>query len=393
MIITAIVGRPTRPLSAFTTASLVCSLLAFSPPSSHAGTPAPAADLPREEEPGPGFSLIPPRFHAGRLVYLPEAGYSSETSVSGGGKLRFSFPSPGGNGSVSDVSLQAKATVKGQYEAELVTNMNLSHGSRGIKAKLSYSSLPLRFYGIGSDTPSGNEELYQPQSIRAYIELFQRVFSNLRIGARYEYEGFKILEREEGGLLDNSGIKGTEGHPILGTGLLLDWDTRDNKNSPTSGGYYQAFALTFADDFGGDRGFNNYNVDLRNYFSLAEGHVLATQLFFYGARGDAPFWRLAALGGLAHTRGYRKGRYLNRILLSLQAEYRLSLWGRFGLATFAGLGDVSSDIDTIRLDHMRPTVGGGLRYTLDPKDKVKARFDVALGQEDVRLYLSMDEAF
>jgi hypothetical protein len=347
---------------------------------------------PIAETPGKGSRLFPPRLSVGHLVYLPQVGYSSETSFAGGGKFRLSFPSPGNGGSVSDINLKLLATFKAQYEAELVSNLNFSSGN-GLKAKVSYSSIPLRFYGIGPDTPLSNEEVYQPQSIRAYIELFQKLFSRLRIGLRYEYEEVDILQRKDGGILHSGNIKGTEGDPIHGVGLLLDWDTRDNKNSPTSGSYYQAFALMFGHYLGGEHEFNNYNVDLRNYFSLSEGHVLATQVFFYAAKGNAPFWRYAALGGRAHTRGYRKGRYLDRILLSFQGEYRLQIWKRVGLVAFGGLGDVSSSLDRLRLEHMRPTVGGGLRYTLNAEDGVKARFDVAFGQDTARLYLSFDEAF
>ena len=58
-------------------------------------------------------------------------------------------------------------------------------------------------------------------------------------------------------------------------------------------------------------------------------------------------------GGREHTRGYRQGRYRDRILLAAQVEYRVDVIGRFGLAAFAGLGDVAPGFRSFEFEHAR----------------------------------------
>jgi len=176
---------------------------------------------------------------------------------------------------------------------------------------------------------------------------------------------------------------------------VVDVDTRDRRHSPTSGFYYQGLALVFDETLGSDYDFNNYNIDLRNYFRISGRNVVATQVFLYAARGTAPIWRLAELGGREHTRGYRLGRFRDRVLLAAQAEYRTDLVGRFGLVVFGGVGDVAPTYTSFELEHLHPTVGAGLRIRVAKTEDnpLKARFDAAAGDETVRFYFGFDEAF
>jgi len=339
--------------------------------------------------------LFPPRLVAWGFVYLPKASYSSEAGFGLGGQVIRPFRLPGSGPATpeSDVTVKGRATHR-KYSA-IEASADLSLGARhSLKAKIGYDSLPLRFWGIGPNSPSEDEEVYRPQSVQAYVEVLREVLPAFRLGLRYEYERQKYLEVEEGGLLDTRGYRGTSGKPIVGTGPLFSYDTRDNRYSPTTGRYYQGFALFFDEAFGSHHDFNNYHVDVRHYHPLGEGRVLATQFFTYAAKGAAPVWRYAALGGRDHTRGYRKGRYLDRVLVAFQGEYRFRLFSRLGGAAFAGLAEVAKKLPNLKLTTMRPTLGGGLRLEASPKSGIMARFDVAVGGTDsVRFHLSLGEAF
>lgn len=337
-----------------------------------------------------------PRLNVWGWVYLPKLSYSSERGVGFGlqGLRPFRWPSGPDTPRTSDIKLKGRITTKGQTEAEVTVNLRWgAEETYYIRTKLEYDNLAQRFYGIGPDTPADNKEVYQPQDLLVYIELFRKTVHNLKAGIRCEFEQVKLLETEPEGLLESEHITGTSSKVIFGAGFLLDWDTRDNKYSPSSGSHHQLFAIYFADEFGSEHSFNNFNIDLRNYFSITRNHVFATQFFIYSARGNPPFWRYAALGGRVHTRGYHKGRYLDRVLLAFQGEYRFPVWWRFGLVAFAGLGDVGPSLKLLKLEHMRPTAGGGIRFQYDSADRINARLDIAAGSESVRLYLSLDEAF
>jgi hypothetical protein len=379
---------------------------AASPVAVPAGT-APAAEAPATEapadttsavdDPGPRtMRLFPPRLYARGVFYLPKASYSTESGIGAGGQLLYPFRFPGTLASTpaSDLMAAGRLTVKGQSSAEAVAQLNLPGDRYYIKTKFSFSNIAERFYGIGPATPSSNEEVYQPQNIDAYVEIFRKLFSSLKAGIRYEFETQKLLKVEPGGILDTQNLRGSNGgQTILGLGLLLDWDTRNARYSPTSGVYCQGYALIFNDDIGSDQSFDNYNLDLRSYLSPIPGHVLASQFFVYASRGRVPYWKYAALGGRGHSRGYRKGRYLDRILVAFQEEYRYPLWWRFGLASFAGLADVGPEYGALQLEHMKPTIGTGIRLRIGSEHGVRARFDVAVGGGTPRFYLDLDEAF
>jgi len=99
------------------------------------------------------------------------------------------------------------------------------------------------------------------------------------------------------------------------------------------------------------------------------------------------------MGGRSHSRGYDRGRYRDHVLIAFQAEHRFDVWRRFGLVGFAGLADVAPRIEAMKFEHMRPTIGGGLRFRVGSLEKhVNARLDVAFG-EDFRLYFKLGEAF
>jgi hypothetical protein len=58
-----------------------------------------------------------------------------------------------------------------------------------------------------------------------------------------------------------------------------------------------------------------------------------------------------------------------------------------------GIADVGRRIEDLDHLRMKPTVGMGTRFRLGGRDGVKAQIDVGVSPEDVRLYMSLDEAF
>ena len=336
--------------------------------------------------------LWPPRLHVGDLVYVPKLYYSSETSFGIGGQLVHPFRLPGTSMAIhgSDIRVKGRATFKGQGKVEARTALLWNEGRHALNFKLGYDSIPLRFYGIGQQSSRDDEEVYRPQTVYGYVELLNRAFGNFRFGLRYEFERFQILESEGGGKIE---LRDGAASNALGAGLLIDYDTRDSRYSPSSGTYWQAFGLLFDEELGSDHDFNNYNFDLRNYVTLAPGHVLATQVFVYMAKGAPPFWRYAALGGRMHSRGYRQGRYLDRVLVATQAEYRAPLWRRTGYAVFGGIAQVAPALQHLNTGDFKPTVGGEFRFQPSPKSPLKVHLSLAFGREAPRIDLAVDESF
>jgi outer membrane protein assembly factor BamA len=339
-------------------------------------------------------SWIPPRFVHGRSVVLPKVYFSSENGLGAGVGTHTPFRlSRDPEDPLSDLNFDGRITTKGYLRGELESDLYFGEGTWSMRAKLDYQDLAYRFWGLGSDTPEDAEEVYRPRRTLAYLELFRKLGPRTRLGLRYEFEHVHYLEVEEGGLLDTMDYPGLDGRAALGLGLTASYDSRDNRYFPHAGIHAQGFVMWFDDEWGSRYDFNQYNLDLRIYRELLLEHVLAVQGFLYAARGDAPIWRYASLGGRGHSRGYRRDRYLDRTLIAFQAEYRVPFFWRLEGTLFGGLADVAPRMGKIRLETMRPTLGGGLRARIGQGHKIRARLDLAVGQGSVRVYLDLGEAF
>jgi hypothetical protein len=92
-------------------------------------------------------------------------------------------------------------------------------------------------------------------------------------------------------------------------------------------------------------------------------------------------------------RGYQAGRYLDRLMVATQAEYRLELPWRFGAVAFGGLGEVAPGVDKFRGDEFLPSGGTGIRFLLSKKYHVNLRMDFAWGRNGFTWSVGVAEAF
>lgn len=339
---------------------------------------------------------FPPRFYLAGAFCLPKVTYSDRRGLGLGGDAVYPFRWPGTSGEVpgSELALQGRVTLEGQTELDMSAELHpLRH--YGLRARVAHETLVEHYYGVGPDAPASAEEVYRPGDSHVYVELFRDVRADFRLGWRFEVERVELLETEPGGSLGSGETRGSRGGEVaVGTGLVLDWDRRDSRHFPRRGFYLQSFALFFDEEFGSDFDFNNYHLDVRGYLPAGERQVLAFQAFTYAAKGQPPFWHLAELGGRPHSRGYRRGRYRDRVFVAGQVEYRTPLVWKLGLAAFVGVADLASDLERLEARYLRASFGGGPRFFVGgPGSEVTVRFDVGFGGEVPRYYFSLGEAF
>jgi len=338
---------------------------------------------------------LPPRFSVDDTHIIPQFRYSSESKLGLGADLLHRFPFAGADSTAtpSEISTKGLMTVKGQGRARLRWELFPGAGRHQIRGKVEFDNIPTRFWGPGPESRSEDEEIYQAQRLVAYVEWIRRWGRHLELGLRAEVERANYLSVEEDGLLDTAGYRGTEGDGITGAGLVVNGDSRDRRRSPSRGTLVEILVMGFPDDLGSQFSFNQHSVDWRVYRPLPRDAVLATQVFAYVVRGEPPIWRYAELGGRHHSRGYRKARYVDRVLGSAQAELRLPHWWRLGVVGFAGVANVGPYIYELRARTVRPTVGGGLRVRVGKRDDVVVRLDAAVGQGSFQLSLRLGDAF
>ncbi|MEZ4647411.1 MAG: hypothetical protein R3E97_01270 [Candidatus Eisenbacteria bacterium] len=338
---------------------------------------------------------FPPRLYAKGVFYLPKVTYSDRRGLGFGGDAIYAFRWPGSRAELpaSELRLKGRITVKGQTQADLQAELHPVE-TFGLKLRVSHETLIERFYGIGPDTPSEAEEAYRPSHLNAYIELFRDVWSDLRLGARFELERVDLLEVDADGVLAQGDIRGSKGgENAIGTGLVLDWDKRDSKSFPTKGFYLQSFGLllTMSSEATSTSTTTTSTPGLtcRRHRQRARAPVLHLR-----GEGRALFWHFAELGGRPHSRGFRRGRYRDRVLVAAQAEYRVRFLWRLGAAAFFGVADVAPAVDRMQLEHMKANFGGGPRFFIgDPGREITVRLDVGFGGDVPRYYFSLGEAF
>jgi hypothetical protein len=102
---------------------------------------------------------------------------------------------------------------------------------------------------------------------------------------------------------------------------------------------------------------------------------------------------MGMIGGDTLMRGYYYGRYRDKNLAVLQAEYRMPVWKRLGLVGFAGVGDVAPAPGRFRLGSFKAAGGFGFRFLFDPKEKTSIRLDFGFGKDTSGMYITATEAF
>lgn len=339
-----------------------------------------AEDEPAEEPVGSGRTGW---FGAPILAYTPETGLAY-----GAAGIRY-FVLPGGRDSVA--RLDARYTTREQ--TIIRARSRIYWDDNFLRVWASYEHFPDYYYGIGPDTPD-EPEAYTPIEWRGEVIYERRVWRRLFVGGAYELTHLTLEDVAPAGLLAaDPDLTGRSGGWQSGLGVQVTWDDRDNVNATRRGTFARASLLAFTGLLGSDHAYQRATLDLRHFVALPFDHVLALRGLMRNYSGDAPFYDLAMLGGRTLMRGLYEGRFRDDHLLAFQAEYRLPLWWRFGLAAFVATGQVGETLADLDFQPSRISGGGGLRFAISQPSRLNARVDVGASPEGAKFYFTFNEAF
>ena len=263
-----------------------------------------------------------------------------------------------------------------------------------VKSQIYYHRTPARFWGVGTEAGiNGTREDFTATGVGLTLSATKKVFRSLRIGPGIWYGSAEIPIHEKGGLLDRKAVTGSDGGTDVGVELQAEWDGRDNIYAPTTGTYLQFWAGLHRDYLGSDFDYEDYMLDVRRFFPLGSGQVLALQAKGRIMEGDPPFYRLPTIGGIGLMRGLFDGRFRDKTTAAVQAEYRIPIWKLLGGAVFAGIGEVADQPGDLALADLQYTAGVGLRITLDPKERINLRADVGFSKYGTFPIVVITEAF
>ena len=239
------------------------------------------------------------------------------------------------------------------------------------------------FLGTGKEFKTSDD-------IHALFTRYQyRIKSDWFIGAQVVLTNYAITGSDD---LSNRFLEfiGLNGFQSNGIGLVIERDTRNNQNSPSSGSSFLVNSISYREAFGGEENFDAYTLQFRKYFTHFQDYVLAMRL-------DGR-WSVDAPAGAYSTvdlRGYTPGQYLAPQMTTLEIEERIPFTKKWGAEIFTGVaslyGNKSLSGDNV---NWYPSVGAGINYMLKEKEKMVIRADLAAGKAgNYGFYLQFGRAF
>ncbi len=324
-------------------------------------------------------------------VVLPSLFYTPRTKIGGGGSVRF-YPERLRGERPSVVQASFVYTQRRQMIASLSPDLFFDGDRRRVFGSFLFFNFPDRFYGIGNDQPLSASESYTARTASALVGGEQEVAPAFRIGAMAWVRHEQLRDLEDDGTLIAGTLTGSRRGWVVGPGAFLRWDTRDHLFYPTSGSYARLSWMYFDPAFGSDYRFSRAGLDVRTFWWLGWDQIIAVQFQGLAVEGATPFQLLPEIGGSELVRGYPQGRYKDRVMLALQAEYRLWVYGPIGFNVFGAMADLQPAFRSVGSDPFVFAGGLGLRFLMNEQG-VNFRIDYAWGREGGTLYMSVGEAF
>lgn len=294
---------------------------------------------------------------------------------------------------VSYIQFLADYTQNDQLDTWGLWNIFSRNENYLFKGELRFRTFPDRFYGIGNDTDKANEERYEYSLISIKNLVLKKIRPHLFVGLDYHFEyeyGFKY---EEGKTLEQGTIIGYKGGVGSAIGLVGTFDSRDNAINARTGKLIEVTSYLYTPALGGSFTFFSANATYQHHWPIKRTQALGLQTKVRLCYGDVPFLDMSVAGGDDILRGYPKNRFRDNHFMGTQLEYRTPLIWRLGMVAFAGIGDVFTSISDVRASTLKYSVGTGIRFAVNPAERLNIRVDYALGREGGYFYFSVAESF
>ena len=326
-----------------------------------------------------------------RWAAFPIIASSPETGLMLGGMLFHFFPVDDVNKQASTIDVMAFATTEEQYGVSFTPNIFFQNSRFRFSSSIFSNSWTSKYYGIGNDSSDDYEE-YESESSGVALTLEMKLFDSIILGLIGSYNS-EDIETQAGGILQTNNIIGSENADYGGLGFRFGYDTRDNTNAPYSGTLAVYESTRFDDNYGSDFDYEIQSLDIRYYTPIMEDKVLALSAQMKNSHGQVPFRYLPTPDGTNLLRGIESGRYRDKALLGLQSEVRFPVWRRFSGTVFVEAAQVADDYSDMDLSDFKTSLGVGVRFALNPKQRFNVRADIAWVDDGLGVIINVREAF
>jgi len=269
-----------------------------------------------------------------------------------------------------------------------------------LKGGLAYFDITIPFYGIGNT--AGDDDRYIDVNEKAWaagVRGLRRIAGEWYGGLSYAYAPITTSidhDRDPPVIPDDPPLLGVGESTVASLGLIGERDSRDIQFAARQGSFFQLTWRVANEAVGSDFNYQSIKASYNLYRRIKKRNdsmIIAGRASACTTPGDTPFYALCKFGQDFDLRGYVGGRYRDKAMLAIQAEFRWSFTKRWGAVGFVGAGGVGDSFSDFDKEKTLPGAGVGVRFSISPENRLNVSLDWAVGKDSNYVYIYVGEAF
>jgi outer membrane protein assembly factor BamA len=258
-----------------------------------------------------------------------------------------------------------------------------------------------KFFGIGNDTPLGNETFFKAVHREADAGFSAAINKDARAVFSVGFDKVGVSEPTFGDSAQSfftaSQVPGLfTGATMRRVTLSFAHNNQDDPHRATRGGMEVATAGLHQSVNATDFAYWRYRLELQHYFSLSQDRrkVIAVRAMAETNQeqggSQVPFFDMPYVGSWDTLRGFESYRYRDKSALALGLEYRYRIWRSLDWGLFVDRAQVAPEPGDFAWNQLH--TGYGVRLFVFPTPKFPISVDLGRG-EKLRLYINVNPSF
>lgn len=272
-----------------------------------------------------------------------------------------------------------------------------------------YRNEPSHYFGKGFDSielveKSDSTSKFHKSSFQLYPRFVWEIKPHVFLGTLFDINYSSSKDFNPVMLEDPYFNKFKKKYLNIGVGALLQYDTRDDVATPTSGMLLSAIGKAYGKYLGGDYNYGMFELEYRQFANVFRPRsTLAWMTKTQIGVGNVPFTELPSFGSPFDLRGYYWGKYRDKSMAYAIMEYRHmfgseekyksgNFWAKWGFATWIGTGSIGN-APVVDWSKWKFNFGVGLRVQMQPGKNFRLDIGKGPGEQGMAVYMNMTEAF
>lgn len=261
------------------------------------------------------------------------------------------------------------------------------------------------FYGLGPGSLQSAESSFSIEqmliefNIRTMIQNDWGLSGALGVESNAVFNGKNNSVPSTNTVYTETSLPGISGRAVFNKIAVSLQQVNRNKAGNPDEGYDVEFGIeNYVQINGDDYGFTRVHLDMSEYVHLFHKRVLVLRAAGQIGREydgkNIPFYYLSEIGREEYVRGYTRGRFHDRDMFMISAEYRYPVWNNWGenggdFFIFADAGQVAANIfSEMAINDLAEGYGFGLRFW--DWDGLTARFMAGKSADGWRIYVGLN---